>query len=324
LESNSNFTKYAADPKFSAFMRTIQDNDVDEMQDIEYTPDLSGAYYEDFIPDSQADNLGKHSSDEEEDEYPAKRKRLASDRSSDIKAKKVPKLGEGLEWMGNIRRKNFGHKSPDRVFKVPSLNRKPSSAKEVTEAVNALLEPPGDGFTPIAEIEGDKFNEQNLATSRASHVSTEKYVDRYDQRCIESSSVQHGGRLAFAEPELKEYTPRVPSLVNSAMRSNSSFNGQDENGISTNNNAKQPMTEVHGKGVSTAGSAKSSVNWYAREAERKAALEKKAAKSDGSKVSNRRAAQLEASGLTAILSKQDSWKEKENENEDEHPYMGIT
>ena len=309
LDGDSNIIKIAEDPKKLAFLRAIEDrDDQDDMEILESTPRAEDeeADTQDVILDSQSENRPSGTL-----------KRRRDDIASELPP---PKHAKSFE----TRRTILGPP------------RKPTSLADIRASVSFLVEESDSMFSAKVgptifdassdieieceelDVEHDTAAETEILKHKnprrtAPKSNIPKFVDRLSLKRQESSkdSQGNGSHLAFMDPRFTSDASafKPPSLLRKATSSFSTFSAQDEHGISTNNNAKKAAAaepDVKGRGVG-GGSKRSSVNFYARAAERKAILEKKQGKNGvvGAVVAT---IKRQASGLSNLLGKASAWE----------------
>lgn len=309
LDGDSNIIKLAEDPKKSAFLRAIEDrDDQDEIELLESTPrdDENEVEMGDVIPDSQAENrppgtLKRRRDDSESGLPPTKHSRPFEAQRKILGPPRKPTS------LADIRASvSFLVEESDSMFSVkdgPTIFDASSDVEVEHEGLVAETD-------MVAETEVPQHKPPRRTGPRSNNP---KFVDRLSLKRQESSkdSQGSGNHLAFMDPRFTSdaSTFKAPSLLRKAPSSFSNFSGQDENGISTNNNAKKSTTEpdVKGRGVGGGGSKRSSVNFYARAAERKAIREKRQGKNRviGAGVASIR---RQASGLSNLLGKASAWE----------------
>ena len=305
LEGDSNIVKIADDPKKMPFLRAIEDrDDLEELEFLYSTPpdaeEENGS--QDVILDSQSENrapgVAKRKRDDQDSVLPlAKRSTaLGTRRPVWVAGKKPTTLVDVQAAL------SFLTEEPDSIFSTkvgPSLFDV-SSDIELDEEMELTID---------NNLIGEPYVTSHSNPRRTGpRTNNPKFVDRLSLKKQESSkdSRSGGGQLAFMDPKFAlERSFKPATLLRKATSSFSNFSGQDENGISTNNNAKKAAMEpgVKGRGVG-GGSKRSSVNWYAREAERKSALAKRSGKAKDIAPNNTR----QSSGLSSLLGKASAWE----------------
>jgi mediator of replication checkpoint protein 1 len=152
--------------------------------------------------------------------------------------------------------------------------RKPATLAEIRESVSFLIEEPaGAALIPYASDPEDNLDENDAPSHiDISRRSSNPVINRLSLKRAESASLSTTSRLAFADPNaLPQPGFKIPSLL---RRSTTQVTGgADVNGISVR--GEYAGTERAAGGgeqkdfVRRGGTKKSSVNWYAREMERK-------------------------------------------------------
>ena len=318
LDGDSNVIKIAEDPRKLAFLKAIEDRD-DFGEDtgfLDSTPKEDGEEEEiqDMVPDSQAEN---------------KPPTMA------LKRKRAEPRGE--QMLPPAKKSNSSTNAIANRRTHASIARKPATLAEIRASVSFLIEEPhglnesvgpsifdassdiemedtgaGDTEDVLPGAEPPQSIPQHKNPRRTGpRTTTPAFIDRLSLKRQESSkeTSTSDGRLAFVDPRSASNAIfKAPSLLRKATSSFSAFSGQDEHGISTNTNARKAAVEaeVKGRGVSGAGSKKSSVNWYAREAERKKALEKKIGKNKG--ASSRASSVKKGGKLSGLLGSGGAWE----------------
>jgi mediator of replication checkpoint protein 1 len=257
LLADERIGKIAENPKRQAFLRAIEDrgsddemgflDDASEQEQSTDSQSQSQTPAEDLrVPDSQPDIMG-----------PPKRKRSAE--AAEAEQRLPP----------HLRR--------------TKASQKPSNLSEIRESLSSLIEEPNAMIAPVAgsdsdeelEIEGaprDKENRDPFALRRT-NVAT---IDRIALKRASSSSVSASTKLAFAA---SSSTPgfKVPPLLRRATTNNSiaSATSSSKSSVSGGVSGMERMAGTTGEGAIKRGGGKNSgVHYFAREAERKAAVVK--------------------------------------------------
>lgn len=258
LLADERIGKIAENPKRQAFLRAIEDRGSDdEMSFLDDAPEENEntdsqsqsqtATEEPRVPDSQPEIMG-----------PPKRKRSAE--AAEAENRLPP----------HLRR--------------TKTSQKPSNLSEIRESLSSLIEEPNAMIAQVEsgsesedelEIEGapkDKENRDPFALRRT-NVAT---IDRIALKRASSSSVSASTKLAFAVSSL---TPgfKVPPLLRRATTNSSiaSTTSSSNSSVSGGVSGMERMAGGSGDGAIKRGGGKNSgVHYFAREAERKAAVVK--------------------------------------------------
>ena len=346
LEGDSNIGKIAEDPKKAAFLRAIEDREDDDKEEVaeflENTP-REGSQEEEvetqeIIPDSQAENRPPSATSATGIATTAslKRKRstLGEARSSahpPANARRITaSIARKPTALADIRDSvSFLTEDPTEVLKRPvgpSLFD-PNSDVEMDDADARLLHPPlrpsPSDENHIPPLISDDETNANIIEPPKKHPRRSDpnahpvpaFVDRLSLK-RKSSSFQNadgGGKMAFLDARSSSLANgkgfKTPALIRRAT-SSFSLDGTDENGISRfNGGGKGREAEVKGRIGGGAGGKRSSVNWYAREQERREVMEKRKLKEGGASVAAGVGKGVNRENrLGTLLGRQGSWE----------------
>ncbi len=270
LLADENIGKIADNPKKLAFLRAIEDREnVDEEED---GLNLLDRADDDATLDSQT--AGAEDSQSQAPAPQTKRKRPLEDSIPDAGNRRPPP---------HLQR---GHKS-----------KKPASLAEIRESVSFLLEEP-HADTPVAlglessDVEDSEDNDNNDHDShqhpptsptrdpsahhrrRATNPIIDRIALKRTASAATAASNSSGTKLAFHDPSSAGALPsafRVPSLL---RRATTQVTGSE---AANNHGVTERMATATAGGekmkMKMGGSKKSSINYFAREAERRALVE---------------------------------------------------
>ncbi|OCK77670.1 hypothetical protein K432DRAFT_333475 [Lepidopterella palustris CBS 459.81] len=250
LLEDENIGKIAQNPKKSAFLRALEDRDDDPDLDFLAAPDFeieveaSETTESISVPDSQQAGPTDATTAAPN---PLKRKHIATD--SQEKENRPPP---------NLRRTN-----------ATDGSHKPVSLAEIRESVSFLIDEPQ--YISESQI---SLSESSDEEESPRHVATRKpIIDRLTlsrSASAASADANTSGVLAFhASTGAHQPGFRVPSLIRRATSNLSSKSSITTSGSSSGSNAPADAA-----GVRRGGSGRSNIHYQAREAERRAALEK--------------------------------------------------
>ncbi|TKA72706.1 hypothetical protein B0A49_04800 [Cryomyces minteri] len=265
--------KIAADPKKAAFLRAIEDRELDEDLDLPNEPVQPITQCQEG-PEGENEVVVPASTQES-----VKVKRPLD--ANPTAANRLP---------AKFRRTNHG-------------DRRPATLDEIRESVSFLIEQPGvvpesqlsgyesDGNDEVVdENEGQRRNEDGTATHRGPFQSRRPVViDRLSlKRLATTSTILDMGVLAFHAPSTTN-TPgfKLPSLLRRATTNLTNVTTTSERSTTS----KEEVTVRRG------GSKKSSINYAAREAERRAVIDAAETKKA---EDTKRVARLRRSALGAL------------------------
>ena len=239
----------AQNPKTSAFLRAIEDRDDD--------PDL------DFLgaPGFQFEVDGSESTES----------------VSVPDSQQAATTTATIAQPNPLKRKHVSTNSQEKENRPPHLHRtttnetarKPASLAEIRDSVSFLIDEPHvipESQFSVSESEDEDDGARHAPAHRA-------IIDRLSlsrETSAINSSAKSSGALAFHAPSAVSHQPgfRVPSLI---RRATSNLSAKTS---TTNSTSSGTTTPVEGTGVRRGGSGKSNIHYQAREAERRAALEK--------------------------------------------------
>ncbi|PQE04685.1 MRC1-like domain-containing protein [Rutstroemia sp. NJR-2017a BBW] len=252
LLADERIGKIAENPKKQAFLRAIEDRGSDDEM----------GFLDDF-----AEN------DEETSESQSQTQTDGTQQEP----------GQDKEVMGPPKRKRSD--DADYVRPPPNLRRtnaskKPSNLAEIRQSVSSLIEEPNamvNSLDPDSEsdddlvIEGgpEQKNKENRDpfAIRRTDVSI---IDRISLKRANSSNLSNNERLAFAAPSSAPGF-KVPPLLRKATTNSSIVSTSSVGGMST---TERMAGGKEGEGIRKGASKNSGVNYFARESERRAAIEK--------------------------------------------------
>ncbi|KAL9085802.1 MAG: hypothetical protein Q9165_007434 [Trypethelium subeluteriae] len=274
LQEDENLGKIAENPKKAAFLRAVEDHDSEDEVDFFNSPEDDAP-----VPDSQASN---------------------AEPSQQVSETQVPASNEAT-----LKRKH----ADDDVFTRPpaqmrrtNRGKKPSNLAEVRETLSFLIDDQQSvPETPISESESESehtvFENEEMPQATAPTEDDEVFakpqmkppkpaplesrrssanpiIDRLSLKRSSSSMLsdtENSTGLAFHAPA-KNSTPgfKVPSLLRRATTSSSVASTHSD---SAKARASSVTEEMVTGGVRRGGSKKSSINYAAREAERRSVVE---------------------------------------------------
>jgi len=260
LLADERIGKIAENPKRQAFLRAIEDRGSEDEMDF-----LDDFAEQEEGTDSQSQSQGEGSQQVVPDSQPTE--------------------------MGPLKRKHSDD-SADAERPPPHLRRtkpakKPSNLSEIRESLSNLIEEPNSIIAPAdsgsesdddLEIEGDdlgsrkekdKENRDPFALRRKNVA----IIDRISLKRASSNTVSNSARLAFAASST---TPgfKVPPLLRRAT-TNNSLASSTSSSVSGGMSGTERMAGGAGSdGVKRGGAKNSGVHFFAREAERRAAVVK--------------------------------------------------
>lgn len=275
LLADENIGKIADNPKKLAFLRAIEDREKDEDED-------DGLNFLDRVPDDDADpdsqTGGGENSQSQTAAPPNKRKRPLEDSNPDI-----------------------ANRRPAPHLRRAGKSKKPATLSEIRESVSFLLEEP-HADAPVAvglessDVEENDNNDDDDDQEHDDRQHGPKHTDRdcdpgasrrrratnpiIDRIALKradsaAAAVASGNaKLAFYDPSTAAALPsafRVPSLL---RRATTQVTASDANHGVTERMAAVGSAGGDGKmKMKMGGSKKSSINYFARETERRALVE---------------------------------------------------
>lgn len=251
LLEDESIGKIAQNPKKSAFLRAIEDRDDD--------PDL------DFLgaPGFQFEVEGSESTES----------------VSVPDSQQVATTTATIAQPNPLKRKHISTNSQEKENRPPlrlrrtttnDTARKPVSLAEIRDSVSFLIDEPH--AIPESQFSASESEDED---NRARHAPAHRaIIDRLSlsrETSSINSSAESSGALAFHAPSAVSHQPgfRVPSLI---RRATSNLSAKTSTTNSTTSSGT--TAPVEGTGVRRGGSGKSNIHYQAREAERRAALEK--------------------------------------------------
>ena len=266
--------KIAEDPKKLAFIRAIEDREDEEDDDIDIldaTPGSLDPGSTQEVPDSQTEN------------HPAPAE-ITKPTTSNVASHSLK------------RKRPLEESHPTALNRPPPsarrtvATRKPATLAEIRASVSFLTEDPHsipqsfieDASSDLSASEDnapDDSTRPGTTFTNPRRTNPTSFVDRLSLKRQESSSLStttlSNSRLAFADPNAQATAPgsKVPSLLRRATTGLSSISAADEHGISTRRGSGTERMAGGGEGVGvrkgSKGSKKSSVQYFAREMERR-------------------------------------------------------
>ena len=255
LLENENVGKIAEDPKKLAFLRAIEDHEDED--DLDF---LACPAEDSFIvgPDTQED--------------PESQSQLALPEPT--LSKRQRPLRESVPDKSNMR--------PPASARRTQAPKKPATLAEIRESVSFLIEEPGliniapDPSSSASEDECNSRDENQHHPRRRRNSNPNPIVDRLSLKRAESATASSTSRLAFHDPSTTNPSIggfKLPSLLRRATTTDLAV---DNHGITTLATATPESAAGGGeKGdfVRRGGTKKSSVNYFARELEKRKILE---------------------------------------------------
>ena len=248
LKADEKIGKMAENPKRKAFFDTLMDHSDDS--DLEFLD-----HPEDPAPNSTSQ------SDEEKNPAPASQEVSVPDsQATDAPAKPNPAAGDSQE------KENRPPAHMRRTAAAASMIRRPISITDIKDSVAELLDDPRDivpdsQYMSLSDSDDETTStttvvrQERIVTNRLSRTST-----------LSETSTTSASNLAFQAPSAASGAPgfRVPSLI---RRATSNLSAASERSSSS-------MSKGGESGVRRGGTGKSNIHAQAREAERRAVLEK--------------------------------------------------
>ncbi|KAF2812453.1 uncharacterized protein BDZ99DRAFT_413190 [Mytilinidion resinicola] len=239
----------AQNPKKAAFLRALEDFDDDadndyllDGPDFEIEVDASQSAEAVSIPDSQQ----------------AEEANNTAAPTNPLKRKHAPTDSQEKE-----------NRPPPHLRRTGAVDdaRKPTSLADIRESVSFLIDEPHsipESQFSASESEGEEDTTQDTRTSRP-------IIDRLTLSRSNSAAEATSGAMAFHAPATGSHPGfRVPSLI---RRAASNLSAKSSTLSSTTSSGASTPVEAP-QGVRRGGSGKSNIHYQAREAERRAALEK--------------------------------------------------
>jgi mediator of replication checkpoint protein 1 len=252
LLADERIGKIAENPKKQAFLRAIEDRGSDDEM----------GFLDDFAENDEESSESQSQTQTDDNQQ-------------------AP--GQDKEVMGPPKRKRSD--DADYVRPPPNLRRtnaskKPSNLAEIRQSVSSLIEEPNAMVISLdsdsesdddLEIEGgpEQKNKENRDpfAIRRTDVSI---IDRISLKRANSSNLSNNERLAFAAPS-SALGFKVPPLLRKATTNSSIVSTSSVGGMST---TERMAGGKEGEGIRKGASKNSGVNYFARESERRAAIEK--------------------------------------------------
>ncbi|KAL6721457.1 hypothetical protein ACLMJK_000560 [Lecanora helva] len=262
LMADENVGKIAEDPKKSAFFQSIEDRKYDDDFDFLDRPAEESFRVE---MDTQEDQPASQSQPQQQPSLPAPQSKP-----------RLPPLQDSLPNTTNTTR-------PPPTARRTAAPKKPATLAEIRESVSFLTEDPAGSLTNHTADTSSSASEDephHQAPCHPRRTPANPIIDRLSLKRAESSAANasNAARLAFHDPSSAGPAIgggfKVPSLLRRATTSSLSASGADANGIST---ATAGTERAAGGGekefVRRGGGKRSSVNFSAREKERKGVVE---------------------------------------------------
>ena len=248
LLENENVGKIAEDPKKLAFLRAIEDREDDD--------DL------DFLNRPAEESFRVEPDDREDPESQPQPALPATNLG-----KRQRPLQESAQDKSNMR--------PPPAARRTQAPKKPATLAEIRESVSFLIEEPGSMNTApdpssSASEDDSRHHDENHRNPRR-RPNPNPIIDRLSLKRAESAAASSTSPLAFYDPSTANPSHggfKVPSLLRRATTTNLAA---DKHGITTMAPAATERAAGGGeKGdfVRRGGTKKSSVNYFAREAEK--------------------------------------------------------
>lgn len=267
LQMDESVGKLGTNSKKEAFLRAIEDRE-DDFDDMEVDL-LDGHDIDEDAPpaDSQMDEGGENST------QPLNQ---TSHNSNSLK-RKADNSAQGPSSQGSTSRKrpSLGRRNPLAALRAPR------SLQEVRDSVSFLIDDatsidPNANGTIFSDDEDQAAPERAPASER--RTVARGVVDRLTLKkqasslMTEAGSAIADGNMAFAAPSLKSVGSftKIPSLLRRATTNL----GNDSTSMPPPPRKMGGREDSTGSGVRMGGSKKSSINYQAREAERRLILEK--------------------------------------------------
>ncbi|OCL06915.1 hypothetical protein AOQ84DRAFT_223366 [Glonium stellatum] len=253
LLEDENIGKIAQNPKKSAFLRTIEDRDDD--------PDLDPFGASEFDFEVQGSKPLKFISIPDSQQLKTTTPPIAQPHS--LKRKHI---------LSNYQEKE--NRPPPNLRRTTANEtvRKPVSLSEIRDSVSFLIDEPHT--IPESQFSASESEDEDHETDGAKHAPVHRtIVDRLSlsrKASTTNPSTESSGALAFHAPSAGSHQPgfRVPGLI---RRVASNLSAKTSTNSTTSSGTTTP---IEATGVRRGGSGKSNIHYQAREAERRAALEK--------------------------------------------------
>ncbi|KAL9124764.1 MAG: hypothetical protein Q9217_005941 [Psora testacea] len=253
LLENENVGKIAEDPKKMAFLKAIEDRDDDEEVDFLNQP----------AEDSFRVATGMQEGESQSQQAPPAES-----------AASIPKrpLQESIPDKGNMR--------PPAAMRRTHAPKRPATLAEIRESVSFLMEEPGSLHTAEPSSSADEEDEDTaiMPPPKDSHQNARRtganpIIDRLTLKRISSASTTTSSHLAFHNPSTTASNNSfVPSLLRRATTSNLTST-TDQHGISHAITERAAGGGEKGDFIRRGGTKRSSVNFAAREMQKKEVVE---------------------------------------------------
>ncbi|KAH8685812.1 MRC1-like domain-containing protein [Tricladium varicosporioides] len=248
LLADDRIGKIAQNPKREAFLRAIEDRGSDDEMD----------FLEDFV--EQEERTDSQSQDQE-------------DSSQQVVPSSQP------SEMGPLKRKHDDTPQSDNR-PPPHLRRtkngkKPTNLSEIRESLSSLIEEPNAIQAPVeseSEDEQDARKEKENRDPFFLRRTKVPVIDRISLKRQSSSSISAVTKMAFAVSSAPGF--KVPPLLRRATTNNSLASSTSSSVTASMSATERMAGGSSSDGVKRGGGKNSGVNYFAREAERKAAVVK--------------------------------------------------
>ncbi|KAF2193804.1 hypothetical protein K469DRAFT_551309 [Zopfia rhizophila CBS 207.26] len=254
LLADEKLGKIAQNPKQQAFFRSLEDYDDD--------PDFGFLNAPDIDMEMEADTSQSNGSQEGNADIT-----VPDSQESSIKMAPVNPLKR--KAADSQEKENRPPPHLRRTAPADNLTRKPITIADVQHSVSELLDDPH--FVPESQYSEPESEDE--ASIPVKPVSRKPIIDRLSLSRTASigSNADAASNMAFHAPSAGAHQPgfRVPSLI---RRATSNFS------TTTSASSSGANTPVEGSGVRRGGTGRSNIHAQAREAERRAALEKSEAR----------------------------------------------
>ncbi|KAF2001895.1 hypothetical protein P154DRAFT_544776 [Amniculicola lignicola CBS 123094] len=251
LISDDRIGKLAQNPKQAAFFKTLADHTEDPDYDFLNAPDMMEV--DDSQTSESKDETGESSTIHIPDSQPTE---PAAPTVNPLKRKSLE---------SDSQKENRPPPNLRRTAASEGFARKPMTIADIQHSVSELLEDPGMHMVPESQYSSDS----DLEVEPPVKLTRQPIIDRLSRTNTSSSissttSATTSANMAFHAPTSSAHQPgfRVPSLVRRATSNIST--------VSTGSSGASTPTE----GVRRGGTGKSNIHAQAREAERRAKMEK--------------------------------------------------
>ncbi|KAL9100768.1 MAG: hypothetical protein Q9163_003900 [Psora crenata] len=258
LLENENVGKIAEDPRKLAFLKAIEDREDDD-------GDLG------FLG-REAKHFSRVEPGTPEDCESQSQSQLQNQPSNlDTSKQKHHPLQDSAPDKGNIR--------PPAATRRTHPPKRPATLAEIRDSVSFLVEQPGSFNAADPSSSADEEDENNYTPApngphpNPRRAPAKPIIDRLSLKRVSSASTSGTSHLAFLNPSHNPLSNSfVPSLLRRATTSNLA-SAADQHGISHATTERAAGGGEKGDFVRRGGTKKSSVNFAAREMQKKAAVE---------------------------------------------------